>query len=92
MIFMVQFLFWENGFCYDFVFFCFLGIICNLGFFLGFGGALDLVLATKCGDDFDKVGVEFMMYWMFLSFYFIRVCLWRFGLKKRRAGPSLKAR
>jgi hypothetical protein len=33
-----------------------------LGFFLGFGGALDLVLATKCGDDFDKVGVEFMMY------------------------------
>jgi hypothetical protein len=45
-----------------FCFFCFLGIICNLGFFLGFGGALDLVLATKCGVDFDKVGVEFMMY------------------------------
>jgi len=78
-------------------FFGFLGIICNLGFFLGFGGALDLAavldfvdsghdliiaadssssdliksLATECGVDFDEVGVEFMMHWMFLSFYFI---------------------
>jgi len=51
--------------------FCFFGIICNLGFFLGFGGALDLALAIKCGVDFDEVGVEFMMHWMFLLFYFI---------------------
>jgi len=42
-----------------------------LGFFLGFGGALDLALAIECGVDFDEVGVEFMMHWMFLLFYFI---------------------
>jgi oligosaccharyltransferase complex subunit beta len=30
--------------------------------FLGFGGALDIALATKCGVDFDEVGVKFMMY------------------------------
>jgi hypothetical protein len=28
-------------------FFGFLGIICNLGFFLGFGGALDLVVVLE---------------------------------------------
>jgi oligosaccharyltransferase complex subunit beta len=42
--------------------FSFLGIICNLGFFLGFGGALDLALATACGVDFNEAGVEFMMH------------------------------
>jgi oligosaccharyltransferase complex subunit beta len=45
-----------------FCFFSFLGIICNLGFFLGFGGALDLALATACGVDFNEAGVEFMMH------------------------------
>ena len=62
-----------------------------MGFFLGFGGALDLALATGCGVDFDDADVEFMMHWMFLSFYFIRVCRWQFGLKKKRASPGLKA-
>jgi oligosaccharyltransferase complex subunit beta len=33
-----------------------------LGFFLGFGGALDLALATVCGVDFDDADVEFMMH------------------------------
>ena len=28
-------------------------------------------LAIECEVDFDEVGVEFMMHWMFLSFYFI---------------------
>jgi hypothetical protein len=46
----------------QFFFFGFLRIICNLGFFLAFGGALNLALATKCGVYFDEVGVEFMMY------------------------------
>jgi hypothetical protein len=32
---------------------------------------LDLALAIKCGVGFDEVGVEFMMHWMFLLFYFI---------------------
>ena len=31
-------------------------------------------VATECGVDFDEVGVEFMMYWIFfhfISFYFL---------------------
>jgi hypothetical protein len=52
---------------------------------------LDLALATACGVDFNEAGVEFMMHWMFLSFYFIRVCHWRFGLKKKESRSRLES-